>query len=297
MLRLKFLPLQKLKNGTSSASFVSITKSQTMIGISDSMASTPLKPLVIGNWKMNGSLQLIDDLAAGFGAARYPDIEVVILPPAVLAAQAVARLQHTQIKVGAQNVHRHISGAYTGEISAGMLAEAGCVFALTGHSERRHGCRETHAEVAHKYAAIIGSGLTPVLCVGETLDERKQGKAFDIIRTQIEAVLAVVGADLLQSGIIAYEPVWAIGTGLAASSLDANDMHRRIKDWLQTQTGKAGQQMPVLYGGSVNERNAAALFAEPAIDGALVGGAALDIAAFLKILSCLSAAKDSHGIT
>lgn len=261
------------------------------------MASTPLKSLVIGNWKMNGSLQLIDDLATGFGAARYPDIEVVILPPAVLAAQAVARLKHTQIQVGAQSVHGQISGAYTGEISARMFAESGCTFALAGHSERRHGCHETDTEVAHQCAAIIDAGLTPVLCVGETLDERKQNKAFDIIRAQIETVLAIVGVGLLQSGIIAYEPVWAIGTGQAASSLDANDMHCRIKDWLHRQAGEAGKQMPVLYGGSVNERNAEELFAEPAVDGALVGGAALDIAAFLKILSCLSAAKDSHGIT
>lgn len=254
------------------------------------------RPLIIGNWKMNGTRTSIANLTEGLNAISvaghgYPALEIVVLPPAPYIAQMVVNLRGTQIKVGIQNIHTEESGAHTGEISATMAADVGCLFTLAGHSERRANQHETDIEVAHKCMIALKAGLTPVLCVGETLQERQQNKAQVVVQNQIEAVLKIAERKLLQNIVIAYEPVWAIGTGQAANSEEAGTMHSFIRTLLRTHTDRGiANQIRLIYGGSVNEHNAAGLFAQTDIDGALVGGASLAMETFAPILDCMQTA-------
>jgi len=237
--------------------------------------------LVVGNWKMNGGLAsnaaLLVGLAAGWKAR--PDRQVAVCAPYPYLAQVRDVLAETPIAWGAQDVSEHASGAYTGEVSAGMLSEFGCRYALVGHSERRQHFGETDAVVAAKAKAALVTGLTPVVCVGETLAERDAGQWQAVVTRQLDAVLARVGADAAMM-VLAYEPVWAIGTGRTASPEQAQQVHAALRARLAT-AGMPG--VPILYGGSVKAANAGALLAQADVDGGLVGGASLDANEFLAI--------------
>ena len=235
--------------------------------------------LVVGNWKMNGGLaenaKLLGRLVDG--AAKAHSLAVCV--PFPYLAQAQAALAGTPVAWGAQDVSPHASGAHTGEVSAAMLADFGCRYAIVGHSERRHGLGEADALVGAKAKAALARGLTPIACVGETLAERDAGTTEGVVLRQLEAVLAAVGAGATRC-VYAYEPVWAIGTGRTATPAEAQAVHARVRGRLQdVGAGTAA----VLYGGSVKAGNAAALFAMPDIDGGLVGGASLDADEFLAI--------------
>jgi triosephosphate isomerase (TIM) len=236
---------------------------------------------IVGNWKMNGSVEtnaaLIANLrAAGLGAGNA---RVAVCPPAVYLGHARTLLSQTPIALGAQDVSEAASGAFTGQLSAAMLREMGCELAIVGHSERRHGLGETDAIVAKKAKAALSAGLTPIVCVGETLAERDAGHATAVVQRQLSAVLQELGAKSAHI-LVAYEPVWAIGTGKTASPEDAQNIHASLRGGLQRADVA---HVPILYGGSVKADNAAQLLAMTDIDGALVGGAALDAASFSAI--------------
>ena len=229
-------------------------------------------PLVGGNWKMHGSAALLSQFAECL--QREERVETVLFPPAPYLPLARERLPGA--KLGVQNVHAAASGAHTGEVAAEMAAELGAEYVLVGHSERRRDCLETDAAVAAKFRAVRRAGLRPILCVGETLDERRAGRENDTVGGQLEAVFG--GVAPASSDVIAYEPVWAIGTGETATPAQEQAMHRFIRATLGPACGR------VIYGGSVQAANAAALFAEPDIDGGLVGSASLRPAEFNSII-------------
>ncbi|TMH44252.1 MAG: triose-phosphate isomerase [Betaproteobacteria bacterium] len=234
--------------------------------------------LVAGNWKMHGSREtiraLLDAIVAVVDAAGA---QCAICPPFPYLAQVAERLRGTAIAWGAQNVAEHAQGAYTGEVSAAMLAEFGCRYVIVGHSERRQLYGETDAQVAAKFAAARKAGLTPILCVGETLAERDAGRTTEVVARQL-------GAVAFTAGVVAYEPVWAIGTGRNATPEQAQEVHAFLRERLPRDT-------PILYGGSVKPQNAAAIFAMPDVDGGLIGGASLVAADFLAILRAAAGAK------
>jgi triosephosphate isomerase len=240
----------------------------------------------MGNWKMHGSLAdnaaLLDGLAAG--AQRAGDVQLAVCVPFPYLDQARRALAGTAISWGAQDVSVHDRGAYTGEVAASMLADFACSWVLCGHSERRALHGESSALVAAKAAAALGAGLTPVVCVGETLADRDAGDVECVIGDQLDPILAL-GADALSRMVLAYEPVWAIGTGRTATPEQAQAVHGFIRATLARQG--AGQTR-ILYGGSVKAGNAAALFAQPDIDGALVGGASLVADEFLNIAAAVA---------
>lgn len=227
------------------------------------------RPIVAGNWKMHGSRALIERFAGCLD--DHDDVDVIVFPPALYLPLAVERLQGAEI--GIQNVHVEAVGAYTGEIAAEMAAELGARYVLVGHSERRRLFLETDEIVAAKYGAALRAGLTPVLCVGETLEQRRAGREVEVVLSQLDAVLKDSSAD----AIVAYEPVWAIGTGETATPFQAQEMHAIIRGALDD------RETRILYGGSVTAENAPALFAEDDIDGGLVGGASLEPASFNAI--------------
>jgi triosephosphate isomerase len=235
--------------------------------------------LVVGNWKMNGGLRqndaLLAALRAGWEAPAGRQLAVCVPHPYLWQAQAA--LSGSAIAWGAQDVSEYASGAHTGEVSAAMVAEFGCRYALVGHSERR-ARGENDAIVAQKAAAALDAGLTPVVCLGETLAEREAGSTDAVVQRQLEAVATGLG-ERINAVVIAYEPVWAIGTGRTASPSQAQAVHRLLRERL----GRKGAGVPLLYGGSVKADNAKALFACPDIDGALVGGASLHADEFLAI--------------
>ena len=234
--------------------------------------------LVAGNWKMHGSREtiraLLDAIVAGVDAAGA---QCAICPPFPYLAQVAERLRGTPIAWGAQNVAEHAQGAYTGEVSAAMLAEFGCRYVIVGHSERRQLYGETDAQVAAKFAAARKAGLTPILCVGETLAERDAGRTTEVVARQL-------GAVAFTAGVVAYEPVWDIGTGRNATPEQAQEVHAFLRERLPRDT-------PILYGGSMKPQNAAAIFAMPDVDGGLIGGASLVAADFLAILRAAAGAK------
>ncbi len=243
------------------------------------------RKIVAANWKMNGSTELVHDLVgklrSGLGALDNA-AEVVIMPPAVYIGAVQDTLADAQVAVGLQNVARFSSGAYTGEIAASMAADVGCRYALVGHSERRQLFGESDDVVAEKAALVLEEGLTLILCVGETLEERERGDAEKVVCSQVAAGLARVAAGHTESLVIAYEPVWAIGTGQTATTEDAQAMHGAIRRKLEELDFPA-EEISLLYGGSVKPDNAAALFSQPDIDGGLVGGASLSADDFLEI--------------
>jgi triosephosphate isomerase len=245
------------------------------------------RPVLAGNWKMNKGPGETTRFFAEFLDAWMPreDRTVVFFPPALsLAAAADAAQDRPDVLLGVQNVHWERSGAFTGEVSAPMAAGAGARLVLVGHSERRHVFGETDGETASKVRAVLDADLTAVLCVGETLDERRAGQAESVVRRQLGAVLPSVAPGEVERFVVAYEPVWAIGTGETASPADAGAMHRVCRDALAEAFGaEAAEAVPVLYGGSVKPDNAGALLAQPGVDGVLVGGASLDPAGFAAI--------------
>lgn len=252
------------------------------------------KPLIAGNWKMHGSAAQAADLLEGItrGVSSYSSIEILVLPTYVHLAQARSLLANTAVKLGAQNLYIGMQGAFTGEVSGFMLKEIGCEYVLIGHSERRSIFHEDLPLVAAKFKAALEAGLKPVLCVGETRAEREQGKTESVIREQLESVIQVAGIEAFRDAVIAYEPVWAIGTGLTATPEQAQDVHAFIRRYLaQIQVDIAGA-IRILYGGSMKPDNAGALLAMPDIDGGLIGGASLSVDSFLAI--CAAAAQSSR---
>jgi triosephosphate isomerase len=256
------------------------------------------RKFVAGNWKMNGSLaangELVNGLAAQLAGVDAADVAVCV--PAPYFAQVADLLAAwskggINIALGAQNASEYASGAYTGEVSCGMLKEFGVRYVIVGHSERRALFGETNAQVAAKYAAVLAAGLTPILCVGETLAEREAGATEAVVAGQLDAVLALGAANgnrALDGGVVAYEPVWAIGTGKTASTEQAQAVHAFIRARVAAKSAAIAAQLRILYGGSVKAGNAQALFACPDIDGGLVGGASLQAQEFAAI--CKAAA-------
>ena len=242
------------------------------------------RKIVAGNWKMNGSKDLAQTLVSDVrsqAASLDNGVEVVIIPPAIYVPDVVASAGDV-LSVGVQNVAQWASGAYTGEISADMALDQGCQYALVGHSERRQLFAETDAAVSEKVGRILTSGLQAMVCVGETLEEREAGKAETVVAAQVKAGLATVTSEQWQRVVVAYEPVWAIGTGKTATAQDAQAMHASIRQVL-SEMGAPANEISLLYGGSVKADNAAALFAEPDIDGGLIGGASLVAEDFVSI--------------
>ena len=244
--------------------------------------------LVAGNWKMNGTRVSVDALTSAL-AARAHACEVLVIPPAVFVPQVSAALSGSTVALGSQTVSEFESGAYTGEVSCTMALEFGCRYALVGHSERRALFAESDAQVAAKFAACKATGLVPVLCVGETLEERESGETEAVVFRQVQAVLDACGVDAFADAVLAYEPVWAIGTGKTASPDQAQTVHAALRERLAESNAEIAGGLRILYGGSVNAGNASDLFAERDIDGALVGGAALDAEAFEAICAAADA--------
>jgi triosephosphate isomerase len=242
------------------------------------------KKLVAGNWKMHGSRSMAEGLASEIAAGMPASIDVAVFPPFPYIAGLVERHAESGLGVGAQDVSEHEGqGAYTGEVSAAMLADIGAHWVLVGHSERRQYHHESDELVARKFAAARAGGLTPVLCVGETLEQREAGETEAVIGRQLRAVLALNGVASFDTAVIAYEPVWAIGTGRTATPAQAQEVHAFIRSQLAKEDAMIARLTRLLYGGSVKPANAAELFAQVDVDGGLVGGACLTSADFLKI--------------
>ena len=247
-------------------------------------------PLVAGNWKMHGSRAETGRLITGVQRALGVDfkIEVMVIPPFPYLSDAASLTQDSQIAVGAQDLSPHDSGAYTGEVSAAMLADCGCSAVLVGHSERRTLHGESDELVAEKFQAAQRGGVMPVLCVGETLAEREAGKTSEVVARQISAVLDQAGIEAFGNAVVAYEPVWAIGTGRTATPEQAQAVHANIRAQLASEDATIGGQVRILYGGSVKPDNAAEIFAQQDIDGGLIGGASLDSGSFVEICRAAS---------
>ena len=249
------------------------------------------KFLVAGNWKMNGdsaaNCELVGGIIAGLSGLddKAANVEVLVCPPFPYLEAVRELVQGSVLRLGAQNVSAHASGAHTGETSPAMLGEVGCEFALVGHSERRTLYGETSEQVAAKFVAAQAAGLTPVLCVGETLAERESESTDAVIKHQLAAVIDTSGIGAIASAVIAYEPVWAIGTGMTATPEQAQDVHRYIRGVLEALDAGVAAGVQILYGGSVKGDNAAGLFGMPDIDGGLIGGASLKAAEFLAIIA------------
>lgn len=242
------------------------------------------RPWVAGNWKMNGLRQTNAELLEGISSlAAGDDIDVCVAPPAPYWMQVVDAVRDRGVAVLAQTVSEFSPGAYTGECATDMLLDCGLSGALVGHSERRQLFGETDAAIAAKFAALRKAGLQPVLCVGETLDERQAGETLAVVSRQLLAVLESQGADAFDGAVLAYEPVWAIGTGLTATPEQAQAVHASLRAVVAAFDAVRAEQLRIVYGGSVKAGNAAGLFAMPDIDGALVGGASLVAQEFLAI--------------
>jgi len=248
------------------------------------MSESSRRATIAGNWKMNGSLGFIQEfgraLASEMENAVEPDL--LIFPPALHLASARTFLP-SQVALGVQNIHAEVSGAYTGELAAEMVAELDVGWCLVGHSERRALFGETNADTAQKVAAATRGGLSAVLCLGETIEQRRAGQAGAIVLGQLDAVLDTVGLDWLASGMIAYEPVWAIGTGETATPDQAQEMHALIRQSLAARDPGIAQSSRILYGGSMTPETAAELLQQADIDGGLVGGASLTVEKFVAI--------------
>lgn len=243
------------------------------------------RKLVVGNWKMFGRLArnkvLLEGVVAGVGGLKNTDCAVCV--PFPYLAQVQAQLQGTSVGWGAQNMSHHEEGAYTGEVAPGMLLEFGCKYVILGHSERRGIYHESDETVALKFEAAIKAGLTPILCVGETLDEREAEVTEEVVARQLDVVIARSGVKALQKAVVAYEPVWAIGTGKTASPEQAQAVHAFIRQRVAKQDAQVAQGLCILYGGSVKAANAAELFSMADIDGGLIGGASLVAEDFVAI--------------
>jgi len=249
------------------------------------------RPFIAGNWKMNLD-QAASQALAGEIASRVSDfsgVDVAVCPPSVYLAAVVAAVGETAVGVGAQNMYHEASGAFTGELSAGMLLDVGCQYVVLGHSERRHVLGETDEDVNRKVLAALAAGLKPIVCVGELLEEREAGQTAAVIRGQFEGSLAGVSEDQAAQITIAYEPVWAIGTGKVATPDQAEEVHLDLRKLLtERYNDSLAQQVRIQYGGSVKPDNAAELLGQPNVDGALVGGASLKADDFMAIVAAAS---------
>ena len=238
------------------------------------------KPVLAGNWKMHGTAESAAKLARQIADFTGDKPEILVFPPYIsIPAVASVLSECPNMALGGQNLSHFSEGAYTGEISGKMLADAGCSHVLVGHSERRTYNAESNVLVAEKFAAAQSSGLIPILCVGETLQQRQEKKQLQVIKEQITAVSEKVGLQSLCAAIIAYEPVWAVGTGETATPEQAQQVH----GFIRSELGEQGEHTPLLYGGSINAGNAAELFSQPDINGGLVGGASLEAEHFNNI--------------
>lgn len=248
------------------------------------------RPVVAGNWKMHGSQSVNQALLTELERRLKPEwpIDVVVFPPFVYLADAARLLEEGQIRVGAQDVCAEAGGAFTGQVSISMLKDVGCRYVIVGHSERRRLYHEDDALVARKFAAVVQAGLTPVLCVGETLEEHEAHQAEAVVARQIDAVIAMNGIASFAHALVAYEPVWAIGTGHTATPQQAQGVHAYLRGRFAAQDANIAGRLRILYGGSVKGGNAAELFAMPDVDGGLVGGASLSADEFQQI--CAAAA-------
>jgi triosephosphate isomerase len=242
------------------------------------------RSLVVGNWKMNGTLAsaqlLAKGIIAGLGSA---DADIAVCVPYVYLPAINELVKDTALGLGSQNIADKASGAYTGEVSASMLKEFNTQYALVGHSERRSYYGDTDASVAARYVQAQEQGIIPILCVGETLEQREQDQTFTVINEQLDAVLDLAGVESLSKAVIAYEPVWAIGTGKTASDEQAQEVHHYIRQYIAAKDQAIADKVQILYGGSAKPDNAKGLFAQPDIDGGLIGGASLEAESFLKI--------------
>ena len=242
--------------------------------------------LIVGNWKMKINHQsaqaLVDDLIADL-----PDVDadIAVCPPYLYIPEVSLRLANTTIGWGAQNVATHVEGAYTGEIAAVMLKDFNCKYAIVGHSERRANYADTDATIAQRFQQTLEAGIIPVLAIGELLEEREQGTTFNVVAKQLNAVIDHAGIESFKNAVIAYEPVWAIGTGMTATAEQAQEVHQYIRQLIADKNQAIADNIQIIYGGSVKPQNAEALFAMPDIDGALVGGDSLKADSFLKIYS------------
>jgi triosephosphate isomerase (TIM) len=256
-----------------------------------------MRPLVLGNWKMNGSvggnLELLNALTVGL-AHGTDDVDVGVCVPAVFVPQMQQRLAGGHLAWGAQDVSAHVSGAYTGEVSAPMLREFGVRYVLVGHSERRQYHAESDAVVAAKAQQALSHGLTPVVCLGETLAERDANLTDAVVRRQLAAVVSVLGPCSSEI-VVAYEPVWAIGTGRTATPEQAQAVHAALRQQLRAAHAQAAGRVRIVYGGSMNASNANDLLAQPEVDGGLVGGASLKAAEFLSIVKAAAQRAANRG--
>jgi len=243
--------------------------------------------IVAGNWKLNGcrafASTLLGEIAKGI--ATHPGVDVIILPPVPYLGELARDFVHVPVAFGAQDVSEHQDGAYTGEVSAGMLADIGARFVLVGHSERRQYHHESSEQVARKFKAAVDAGLRPILCVGESLAEREAGATERVILSQLLPVLELTGIAVFANALLAYEPVWAIGSGQTATPNQVQAVHAVIRSEIAARDATMARSLPILYGGSVKPVNAAALFAQPDVDGGLIGGASLDASDFLAIIA------------
>jgi len=247
--------------------------------------------LVVGNWKMYGSLALAENLSQNLkeALASNPAVDVVLCPPLVYLATVANLIKGTQISLGAQNLYFEPKGAFTGEISPYMLTDLGCKYVIIGHSERRNVFLENDELVAKKCAAAYHAGLIPILCLGETQVEREKAQTLEVVTRQLKAVLKELPIEAFKKMVVAYEPVWAIGTGVTAKPSDAQIVHEMIRDFIAATDIDIAQGVRILYGGGVKPVNAASLLKEPDIDGVLVGAASVEAHTFLQI--CNIAAK------
>ncbi len=240
--------------------------------------------IVAGNWKMNASKETVNTLVMGI-LAGMSDVEskVIVCVPSPYMSQVEALITHSQLNLGAQDLNVNASGAFTGEVSAGMIKDFGAQYVVVGHSERRSMHEETDEVVANKVQVALDNGLTPLFCIGETLEEREAGNMESVVTRQIQAVIDLSGIDAFKNIIIAYEPVWAIGTGVTATPQQAQDAHEFIRSMLASNDADIAQSTPILYGGSMNPGNAVELIGCKDIDGGLIGGASLKAEDFLQI--------------
>ncbi|MCD1126425.1 triose-phosphate isomerase [Jinshanibacter sp. LJY008] len=250
-------------------------------------------PLVMGNWKLNGSRHMVNELIDGLRkeVSSVDGCDIAIAPPFIYLDQAKHQASGSRIMLGAQNVDINLSGAFTGETSANMLKDIGMKYVIIGHSERRTYHKESDELIAEKFAILKEAGLIPVLCIGETEAENEAGQTEAVCARQLDAVLKTMGAPAFENSVIAYEPVWAIGTGKSATPAQAQAVHKFIRDHIAKHDAKVAAQVIIQYGGSVNAGNAAELFSQPDIDGALVGGASLKADAFAVIVKAAAEAK------
>ena len=240
--------------------------------------------LIMGNWKMNGSLESIKSLSSAIiDGLNAGDMGIAVCAPSVYLSALQDLTANSSLAVGAQNIADQASGAYTGEISGSMLKEFGCEYALVGHSERRTYYGDTDESVAARFCQAQAEGIIPVLCIGETLAEREANETFNVVNRQLDVVIDKAGIEALNNAVIAYEPVWAIGTGVTASDEQAQEVHKAIRERIAAKDQTVADKVQILYGGSMKPENAKGLLAMADIDGGLIGGASLDAQSFLAI--------------